>query len=176
MPLLKSVIKSLGLLVIIAASSAIDAGVQKNIYGSGTTTLVISNEEMNDIIKIVKAVEDSGILLKGVTNETKEQKSGFLSMLLGTLGNSLISDLLIKNLPGKGTLRAEEGIDKKALIPQHPSTNFEIEKYYENEIRFKGAYSRDNLPKTIKNGAFVINPDEYADVGTHWIALYVEKN
>ena len=100
--LLKSVIKSLGLLSLIAASSAIDAGVQKKIYGSGTTTLIISNKEMNDIIKIVQALEDSGILLKGVTktikNETKEQEEGFLIMLLSTLGASFLGDLLTKNL------------------------------------------------------------------------------
>ena len=75
LPLLKSVIKPLGLLGLTAASSAIDPGVQKKIYGSGTTTLVISSEEMNDIMKIVQALEDSNILLKGVTktikNETK---------------------------------------------------------------------------------------------------------
>ena len=73
--LLKSVIKPLGLLGLTAASSAIDPGVQKKIYGSGATTLVISNEEMNGIMKIVQALEDSNILLKGVTktikNETK---------------------------------------------------------------------------------------------------------
>ena len=56
---------------------------------------------------------------------------------------------------------------KKALIPPHPLTNFEIEEYYENEARFNGVYSRDNLPKAIKNGAYVINLDEYADVDTH---------
>ena len=76
MPLLKSAIKSLGLLGLTAASSAIDTGVQKKTYGSGTTTLVISSEEMNNIMKIVQALEDSNILLKGVTktikNETKE--------------------------------------------------------------------------------------------------------
>ena len=85
-PLLKSVIKPLGLLDLTAASSAIAAAVQKKIYGSGKATLVISNEEMNDIMKIVQALEDSNILLKGVTktikNETREQKGGFLSMLL----------------------------------------------------------------------------------------------
>ena len=63
---------------------------------------------------------------------------------------------------------------KKALIPPHPLTNFEIKEYYENEPRFNGVYSRDNLPKTMKNRAYVINLDEYADVGTHWIALYVK--
>ena len=64
--LIKPVIKPLGLLGLPAASSATDAGVQKKLYGSGSTTLVISNEEMNDIMKIVQALEDSNILLKGV--------------------------------------------------------------------------------------------------------------
>ena len=76
---------------------------------SQTTTLIISNEEMNDIMKIVQALENSGILLKGVTEairiETKEQKRGFLFMLLGILGASLLRNLLT----GKGTLRAREG-------------------------------------------------------------------
>ena len=64
----------------------------------------------------------------------------------------------------------------KALIPPHPLTTFEIKEYYENESRFNGVYSRYNLHKTIKNGAYVINLDEYADVDTHWIALYVKNN
>ena len=117
LPLLKSVIKPLGLLGLTAVSSAIDACVQKKIYGSGTTTLIISNEEIYDITKIVQALEGSNILLKGVTktikNETKEQKEGFLSMLLGTLGASLLGDLLTKSLSRKGTVRAGEGIKKK---------------------------------------------------------------
>ena len=57
----------------------------------------------------------------------------------------------------------------------HPLANFEIRKYYQNEPRFNGVYSRNNLPKRIRNTAYVINLDEYADVGTHWIALYVEN-
>ena len=57
----------------------------------------------------------------------------------------------------------------------HPLTNFEIQTYYQNEPRFIGVYSRDNLPYKIKNGAHVINLDEYSDVGTHWIALYVNN-
>ena len=81
-PLAKSVLAPLGLT---AAMSAVDAGIQKKILGSRTATLVISNEEINYIMKIVQALEDSNILLKGVTktikNETKEQKGGFLSML-----------------------------------------------------------------------------------------------
>ena len=82
--------------------------------GSGTTTLIISNDEMNDIIKTVKSLEDSGVILKGVSetiqHESKEQRGGFLSMLLGTLGASLLGNLLTG---GKGVIRAGEGILKK---------------------------------------------------------------
>ena len=95
-----------------AAASAADAGIHKKILGSGNTTLIISNEEMNDIIKIVQALEDSNILLKGITetvkNERKDQKGGFLSMLLGTLDASLLSNLLT----GKGFVRAGSGNSK----------------------------------------------------------------
>ena len=59
-------------------------------------------------------------------------------------------------------------------MPPHPLTNFEIQKYYQNESRFNGVYSRDNLPKT-KDGAYVINLDEYSDIGTDWVVLYVEN-
>ena len=89
--------KILAQLVITLAASTINAGIQKKIHGSGTTNLIISNEEMNKIMEIVKALEDSNILLKGITqtikNETKEQK-GFLSMLLGNLGASLLVNVL----------------------------------------------------------------------------------
>ena len=82
---------------------------KKKIHGSGNMTLIISNEKMNDIMKIYQALENSSILIKGVTktikNETKEQKGGFLSMLLGTLGASLSGNLLT----GKGILRAGLG-------------------------------------------------------------------
>ena len=60
-------------------------------------------------------------------------------------------------------------------LPPHPLTNFEIQEYYQNEPRFNGVFSRDNLPNTIKNGASVINLDEYHDIGTHWVALYVNN-
>ena len=62
------------------------------------------------------------------------------------------------------------------MIPPHPLTNFEIIKYYEYESTFNSVYSRDNLPNKIKDGAYVINLDEYSDIGTHWIALYVKNN
>ena len=107
--LAKNVLAPLG---ITAATSAIDAGIQKKIHGSRTATLIISIEEMNDIMKVVKALENSHILLKGVTkaikNETKEQKGGFLSMLLGTFGASLRGKLLA----GKGIIRAGSGNKK----------------------------------------------------------------
>ena len=61
------------------------------------------------------------------------------------------------------------------LMPPHPLTNFEIQKYYQNEPRFNGVFSRNNLPKKIKDGAYVINLDEYADVGIHWIALFCNR-
>ena len=92
-PLAKNILAPLG---ITAAASAIDAGIQKKIHGSGTTTLIISNEEMNDIMKIIQALENSNILLKGVTKtikiETKEQKGGFLGTLVGTLGLILLGN------------------------------------------------------------------------------------
>ena len=95
----------------------------KKRHGSGTTTLIISNEEMNDIMKIVQALEDSGVLLKGVTkiikNETKEQNEGFLSILLDTLGASLLADLLT----GKEILRAGPGNKKGKRIVRADSGN-----------------------------------------------------
>ena len=60
-------------------------------------------------------------------------------------------------------------------MPPHPLTNFEIQKYYQNERRFNGVYSRDNLPR-IRDGAYIINLDEHSDIGTRWIALYVQNN
>ena len=114
LPLLKSVLKPLGMLDLTAAASATDAAINKKILGSGNhTTLIISNNDMQDLLKIVKLLEDSGILLNGITetvkNEVKEKKGGFVSMLLGTLGASLLGDFLTKNLSGRGVIRAGEG-------------------------------------------------------------------
>ena len=67
-------------------------------------------------------------------------------------------------------------LKKGFLIPPHPLTNFEIKKYYKNEPRFNGVYSRDKLPGQIKDGAYVINLDKYSDIETHWIALYILNN
>ena len=120
LPLMKSVIKPSAKSVLIplgltAAASAADAGIHKKILGSGhnNTTLIISNDEMDDILKIVKSLENSDLLLKGVSetiqHESQEQRGGFLSMLLGTLGASLLCDILSKGLSGKGVIRAGEG-------------------------------------------------------------------
>ena len=112
LPLAKNVLASLGLA---AAMSAIDGSIQKKVHGSGATKgagvkLIIEQDDMKDM-KIIKALENSSILLKGVSkaikNETKEQKGGFLSMLLGTLGASLLGNLLTG---GKGIMRAGDGI------------------------------------------------------------------
>ena len=107
MKLAKNVLAPLGLT---AAMSAIDGSLQKKIHGYGVK-LIIEQENMNDIMKIIEALENSGILLKGVSktieNETKEQRGGFLSMSLGILGASLLGNLLTG---GKGIMRAGDGI------------------------------------------------------------------
>ena len=134
MTLAKNVLVPLGLT---AAMSTIDRSIQKKIHGSGVK-LIIEQEDMKDIMKIIKALENSGILLKGVSktikNETQEQRGGFLSMLLGTLGASLLGNLLTgaKGIvrTGDGIVRAGEGNGGKKtlnlLLPFHPLTNIEI--------------------------------------------------
>ena len=124
-PLVKNVLAPLE---ITAAASATDAGIQKKIHGSVTTILIISNKEMNDMMRIVQTLEDSNILLKGVTktlkNETKEQKGGFLSMLLGTLGVSLFGNLLSV----KGIVRAGSGNKKgKGIVSAGYGREWDIE-------------------------------------------------
>ena len=119
-PLAKCVFIPLGLT---ASASATDAVIHKKVFGSGThpsdlakqTTIIISNEKMNDIIKIIKSLEESGLLIQGVNetmkNEAKEQKGRFLSMLLGALGASLLGNLLTGKStirPGEDTIRAGE--------------------------------------------------------------------
>ena len=101
-PLANSVLTPLGSPL---AASVTDASNHKKMFGSGATTLIISNEEMNDVMKIVKSFEESGLLIKGVSetikNDAKEQKGGFLGISLSTLGASLLGNLLA----GKGTVR-----------------------------------------------------------------------
>ena len=105
MPLVKNVIKPLAKSVLIP--SATDAAIHKKMFWSGAAAIIIANEEINDIMKIVQSLEESGLLIKGVSeankNEAKEQKGGFLSILLGTLGTSLFANLLT----GKGVKRSK---------------------------------------------------------------------
>ena len=162
LPLMKKVLKSLAKSVskplgFTAAVSSTDSAIQKKIFGSGMKALINSNEEMDDMMKIIESLEESGLLIKGISgtirNEAKAQKGGVLRMLLGILVTSLLGLLMLP----------------------HPLTNFEIQKYYQNESKFSSVYSRNNLPK-IKNGAYAINLEEYKSVGTHWIALYVNDD
>ena len=122
MSLAKNVLAPLGLS---AAMSAIDGSIKKRMLGSGVTTLIISDDEMDDTLKIVKSLENSDVLLKGVSetiqHEAKEQKGGILGMLLGTLGASLLSDVLSKGLSGKGVIRAGEGTIRAGYGSKRPS-------------------------------------------------------
>ena len=130
LPLAKNVLAPLGLT---AAMSAIGGSIQKKIYGLGVK-LIIEQKDMNDIMKIIKASENSGILLKGVTktieNETKEQRRGILGILLGTLGASLLGNLLTG---GKGIIRAGNGIvragEERKKNPTFTVTFSSINKY-----------------------------------------------
>ena len=144
-----------------------NAGIQKKIPDSGTTTLIISNKEINDIIKIVQALEDSDILLKGFTETIKKNEQarrggegggggwggGGLGTLVGTVGSILLENLLsgkgivragsgrcslnsctsYRSKKGKGIVRARYGKEWDSLMLLHPLTNFEIQKYYQNE-------------------------------------------
>ena len=125
MPLAKNVLAPLG---ISAAMSAIGGSIKKKMLGSGMTTLIISNDEMNDILKIVESFENSGLLLKGVSetirHEAKEQRGGFLSMLLDTLGAFLLGDILSKGLSGKGVIKAGEGTIRAGYGSKRPSLKF----------------------------------------------------
>ena len=144
---------------------------------------------MNDIMKIVQVLEASNISLKGVSktikNETKKQKGGFLSLLLSTLGASSLGNLLAGkvivragsgNKKRKGIVRAGTGKKMGFLMPPHPLTNFEILRYCQNEPRFNGVFSKNNLPKIIKDVGYVINLDEYENVDTNWIGLFCNRN
>ena len=114
LPLMKNVLTPTAKSVLLplelsAGMSAADAAIQKKIYASGITTLIISNKEMEDIMKIVKLLEESGLPIKGISetikNETNEQKGRFLPMLFGTLDAST----LVSALTGRRVIRAGEG-------------------------------------------------------------------
>ena len=141
---------------------------------------------MKNILKIVKSLEDSILLLEvseTIKNKAKERKGEFISMLLGIFGAVLLGNMLA----GKGVVRAGEAtvrvnfVSKRFsvkiffLILPHPLTYFEMQMYYQNELRFNRVYSRAYLPYKIKNGEYAINLDEYSNIGTHWITLYLRN-
>ena len=114
-PLTKSVLVLLGLT---AAASVTDAAIQKKIYGSKTTLVFSNEEEIYDILKVVKSLEDAGLLMKGVRetveNELKEEKFGLLDMLAAALGASLLENMLAGNVviqAGEGVMKSGEGQD-----------------------------------------------------------------
>ena len=128
-------------------------------------------------MKIVKYLENSGILLKGasktIQNAAKEQKGGLLSILLDTLGATVLGNILTSkgiNRVGEGIIRASYGCKRSSKKPLIKDLWFK--KKFLDSTRFNWPYSEDILPDTIKNGTYVINLDRYSDVGTHWIALY----
>ena len=129
-------------------------------------------------MKIIKSLEETQLLIQGISeaikNETKEQKGWLLGMLLGTLGASLLRNLLTGRVlirAGEETIRTGENV----LMLLHPLSNFEMQKYYEHEPKFNGVYSGNNLSK-INNEVYIIILDEYESIGTHWITLYVNDN
>ena len=142
MPLAKNVLPPLGLT---AAMSAIDGSIQKKIHGSGVK-LIVEQEDMNDVIKIIEALENSGLgnLLTG-----KGMMRGGEGIVRAGEGSAT------RRAKGEGsaTSRAKgEGAKKPLhlLLSFHPLTNIEISEYYANEPRFNGVYSRNNLPKKLK--------------------------
>ena len=150
--------------LVLTAASVADAEIHKKYLGLVVLQtylhvwhiLITSNEEMSGVIKIVKSLEESGSLIKGVSktieNEAKEQKGGFLSMLLGKSGHN-------------------QSTTRFLMLP-HLLSNLKIQKVYQNEPKFKGVYSRNSLSK-IEDGTYVINLDEYKSIAAHWIAFYV---
>ena len=152
--LTKSILIPLGL------TTAVSATIKMSIFRSETTALIISNEELEDIMKIVKSLEEYGFLIKGVSetiqNKAKEQKCGFLRILLGIFTSSILGNALV----GKAVIRVGEGVIRAAqdlwfrLILQLIYQYHYLTKYYQNELQFDGVYSRNNLPK-IKDETYI---------------------
>ena len=132
---------------------------------------------MKDIIIINKPLKNSGLLIKGLTqtieNETEEQRAGFLGILLSTLCAGFLENMLRT----KSVIRADGEVTRSEKDFQFfPLTNLEMQKYHQNQLKFKGFYSQNNLPKSMKDGAYVVNLYTCKTIGTHWITLYANGN
>ena len=127
-----------------------------------------------------KSLQDSGVLIDGVTetvkHETKKTEGGFLEALLAPLAASLVQPVIssvVKSISGRGVKRAERGyMDKRFLVPLYHLNNIEITNYFNYEPRFNGIFSKTNLPRI----AYVINLDDNKSKGTHWVSLFVVRN
>ena len=167
---------------------------QKNIYerkisGKGPAragTRFISNiwnEYMNDIIKIIKSLEDLAVLIIGVTetvkNEIKKQDGRIFGALLAPLATSVLEPVMfsvVKSISGRGVRRAGRGyMDKSFLVSLHSLNRIDITNYLNYKPRFNEIFSRNNLPR-LKDGAYVINIDGKQSKGTHWASLFIEKD
>ena len=119
---------------------------------------------------LVKSFEESGLLIKAVSetikNKAKEKKGGFLRMLLGTVGVRLLGNQLEQ---------VKTKIEQARIFNASSFHKFWNTKVLSNEPKFKGVYSRNNLPK-MKDEAYVINYDEFKSMESHWVALYVNGN
>ena len=154
--------------------SAVDATVQKKIWGSVTTALIISNKEMEDVMKIVKWLEESGLLItkisEAIESKVKKEKKWTSFNVIRNVSCLYVKKYISRKRSNKSGWRSNKS-RWKFLIPTHLLTNFEIQKYYQNEPKFD-VYSRNNVTK-IKDAVYVINLDEYESIGAHWIALYM---
>ena len=165
MPLAKNVLLPFGLLV---GTTAADVAVQNKFYRWGITALIILNEEMDDIMEIVKSLEESGLSVKRkkVKQLKIKQKRRISSNVIRN------NRKYINRKSSNKSRRKQNQIRWRILMPSDSLNNFEIQKYYQDEPTFNGVYSKNNLPK-IKDRAYIINLYEYESKGTHWIALYV---
>ena len=121
-------------------------------------------------MNLVKSLEDAGLLI-GLTERIKNKKitkDGFLGILSGTLGASLLGNMLKSNRLVRvddEVIQASDGSRQDFLIPPHPYINFEIKKYYQKKPNFKGVYPQNNLPNTVKDKAYIVNLDERKSIG-----------
>ena len=139
-------------------------------------TLFISNEDMNDITKIIKPLEDLGVLIDGVTETVKDEiekrEGGFLGALLAPSAASLVQPVIssvVKRISRRGVRRT--GREYIKFFRSAPS----FKDYFNDQPRFNGVFSRNKLPRK-KDGAYIINLDHENSKGTNWVSLFVNKN